>query len=55
LADQIAAVRPALQDMGEATPDQIARRVQSHSVQPLLEILTAPGQARLTDAGRFAG
>lgn len=54
---QIAAVRAALQDMGEATPDQIARRfhrVQSRSVQPLLEILTALGQARLTDAGRFA-
>lgn len=54
---QIAAVRAALQDMGEATPDQIARqfhRVQSRSVQPLLEILTALGQARLTDAGNFA-
>lgn len=54
---QIAAVRTALQDMGEATPDQIARRfhrVQSRSVQPLLEILTALGQARLTDSGRFA-
>ncbi len=54
---QIAAVRAALQDLGEATPDQIARRfhrVQSRSVQPLLEILTALGQARLTDAGNFA-
>jgi hypothetical protein len=54
---QIAAVRAALHDMGEATPDQIARRfhrVQSRSVQPLLEILTALGQARLTDPGRFA-
>jgi hypothetical protein len=55
LADQIAAVRAALQDMGEATPDQIARRVQSHSVPPLLEILTALGQARLADSGSFAG
>ena len=57
MPDQIAAVRAALHDMGEATPDQIARRfhrVQSRSVQPLLEILTALGQARLTDAGRFA-
>ena len=57
MPDQIAAVRAALHDMGEATPDQIARRfhrVQSRSVQPLLEILTALGQARLTEAGRFA-
>ncbi|MBY0350157.1 RNA-binding protein [Tabrizicola sp.] len=57
MPDQIAAVRAALHDIGEATPDQIARRfhrVQSRSVQPLLEILTALGQAHLTDAGRFA-
>jgi len=57
MPDQIAAVRAALHDLGEATPDQIARRfhrVQSRSVQPLLEILSALGQARLTDAGRFA-
>jgi hypothetical protein len=57
MPDQIAAVRAALQDMGEATPDQIARRfhrVQSRSVQPLLEILTALGQAHLTGDGRFA-
>ncbi len=57
MPDQIAAVRAALQDMGEATPDQIARRfhrVQSRSVQPLLEILTALGQAHHTEAGRFA-
>jgi len=57
MPDQIAAVRAALHDLGEATPDQIARRfhrVQSRSVQPLLEILTALGQARLTDSGRFA-
>lgn len=57
MPDQIAAVRAALHDLGEATPDQIARRfhrVQSRSVQPLLEILTALGQARLTDTGHFA-
>lgn len=57
MPDQIAAVRAALHDLGEATPDQIARRfhrVQSRSVQPLLEILTALGQARVTEAGRFA-
>jgi hypothetical protein len=58
MPDQIAAVRAALHDLGEATPDQIARRfhrVQSRTVQPLLDILTALGQARLTDSGRFAG
>ena len=57
MPDQIAAVRAALQDMGEATTDQIAlrfHRVQSRSVQPLLEILTALGQAHLTDKGHFA-
>ena len=57
MPNQIAAVRAALHDLGEATPDQFARRfhrVQSRSVQPLLEILTALGQARLIDAGRFA-
>ena len=54
---KIAAVRAALHNLGEATPDQIARRfrrVQSRSVRPLVEILTALGQARLTDAGHFA-
>ena len=57
LPDQIAAVRATLQDMGEATPEQIARtftRARTTSVQPLLESLTALGQARMIEGGRFA-
>ena len=43
--------------MGEATPAEIARqfaRARTTSVQPLLESLTALGQARMTPGGRFA-
>jgi hypothetical protein len=57
LPEQIAAVRNALNDLGTATPEQIARHFQrgrSASVQPLLESLTAIGQARLIEGGRFA-
>jgi hypothetical protein len=57
LPEQIAAVRAALSDMGEATPEQVARqfkRGRAGTVQPLLESLTALGQARATDGGRFA-
>ncbi|WP_395005166.1 class I SAM-dependent DNA methyltransferase [Cypionkella sp.] len=57
LPEQIAAVHFALHEMGEATPDQIARKFQrarSASVQPLLESLTALGQARQVEGGRFA-
>lgn len=57
LPEQIAAVRSVLSDMGEATPEQVARqfkRGRSASVQPLLESLTALGQARLIEGGRFA-
>ncbi|MBC7286327.1 type IIL restriction-modification enzyme MmeI, partial [Hoeflea sp.] len=57
LPDQIAAVRATLQNMGEATPAEIARhfvRARTTSVQPLLESLTALGQARLIEGGRFA-
>ena len=57
LPEQIAAVRAALADMGEATPEQVARqfkRGRAGTVQPLLESLTALGQARETDGGRFA-
>lgn len=56
LPDQIAAVREALEDMGEATPEQIARtfkRGRAATVQPLLESLTALGQAKSTPDGRF--
>ena len=57
LPEQIAAVQAALLDMGEATPEQIARqfvRGRAGTVQPLLESLTALGQARPTEGGRFA-
>ena len=57
LPEQIAAVRTILSDMGEATPEQIARqfkRGRAASVQPLLESLAALGQARLIEGGRFA-
>jgi hypothetical protein len=57
LPDQIAAVREALSEMGEATPDQIARRfmrARTTSVQPLLDSLAALGQAEKGDDGRYA-
>lgn len=57
LPEQIAAVRASLIDLGEATPEQIARqfiRARAGTVQPLLESLTALGQARVTEGGRFA-
>ena len=57
LPEQIAAVRNALSDLGTATPEQVARqfqRARAASVQPLLESLTALGQARIVEGGRFA-
>jgi hypothetical protein len=57
LPEQISAVQAALRDMGEATPDQIARRfarARASSVQPLLESLAALGQAEATSGGRYA-
>ena len=57
LPEQIAAVQAALTDLGEATPEQIARqfqRARSGTVQPLLESLSALGHARPTEGGRFA-
>ncbi|WP_298922466.1 hypothetical protein [uncultured Roseobacter sp.] len=44
LHDQIAAVRAALSEMGEATPEQIARRflrARSSTVEPLSESVAA--------------
>ena len=58
LPDQIAAVREALSDLGEATPEQVARqfkRGQAKTMRPLLESLTALGHARIVEGGRFAG
>jgi len=57
LPEQIAAVQAALSDLGEATPEQVARQFQrgrAGTVRPLLESLSALGHARLTDGGRFA-
>ena len=57
LPEQIAAVRAALSEIGEATPEQVARqfkRARAASVKPLLESLAALGQARLVEGGRFA-
>ena len=56
LPEQIAAVRAALADAGEAAPADIARRfrrARATSVAPLLETLAALGHARLTADGRF--
>jgi len=57
LPDQIAAVSAALTDMGEATPDQIARRfarARTASIAPLLQALTALNHAREVAPGRYA-
>jgi len=57
LPDQIAAVREVLSEMGEATPEQIARRfmrARTTNVLPLLESLTALGQAEKSEEGRYA-
>ncbi|EBA05978.1 class I SAM-dependent DNA methyltransferase [Sagittula stellata] len=57
LPDQIAAVREALAEMGEATPEQIARRfmrARTTSVAPLLDSLAALGQAEKGGDGRYA-
>ncbi|WP_338402025.1 class I SAM-dependent DNA methyltransferase [Paragemmobacter straminiformis] len=57
LPEQIAAVRATLSDLGTATPEQVARqflRARAGSVQPLLESLSALGQARIVEGGRFA-
>ena len=57
LPEQIAAVREVLSDMGEASPEQIARRfarARTTAVLPLLESLAALGQAERVEDGRFA-
>ena len=57
LPEQIAAVRAALSDLGNATPDQVARhfrRARAAAVQPLLDSLAALGQARTLGQGRYA-
>lgn len=57
LLEQIAAVRQSLSELGEATPEQVARqfkRARAKSVKPLLESPAALGQAQITGGGRFA-
>ena len=57
LPDQIAAVRNALAEMGEASPEQIARRflrARTTSVQPLLDSLAALGQAEKLEEDHYA-
>ena len=57
LPDQIAAVRETLEEMGEATPEQIARqfkRARTNAVEPLLQSLAALGQAEEGSEGRFS-
>lgn len=56
LPDQIAPVREALSEMGEATPEQIARRfvrARAGTVEPLMKSLAAPAQAERIKGGRF--
>lgn len=53
---QIAAVQATLEEMGEATPQEIARRFargRAASIQPLLESLTIIGRAQAIGDGRF--
>ena len=57
LPEQMAAVQKALAGLGVATPEQVARqfaRARASSVQPMLESLTALGQARIIEGGQFA-
>nr|WP_320144510.1 DNA methyltransferase [uncultured Cohaesibacter sp.] len=57
LPDQFAAVREALEELGEASPEQVARRfkrARTTTVEPLLASLAALGQAQITDDGRYA-
>ena len=56
LPRQISMVRDVLGDLGEATPEQVARRFtrgRATTVKPLLETLTAIGQARILGGTRF--
>lgn len=57
LPDQIAAVREALSEMGEATPTEIARRFKNTRVTriaPLLQSLAALGHAEQVGEDKFA-
>ncbi|WOI56729.1 class I SAM-dependent DNA methyltransferase [Palleronia sp. LCG004] len=57
LPAQIAAVREALEDLGEADAETVARtftRGRATTVAPLLETLAGLGMAEMTDEGRYA-
>ncbi|MEP3525071.1 MAG: DNA methyltransferase [Hyphomicrobiales bacterium] len=57
LPDQIALVREALDELGEASPAEVARQfigAGEKRVLPLLESLVAIGQADHTEGGRYA-
>ena len=57
LPQQFAAVRAALDELGEATPEQIARhfaRARATTVLPLMESLAALGHAQVTERGSYA-
>ena len=57
LPEQFAILRMTLQDMGQATPQEVAvrfQRLRQSTVQPLLETLTLLGHARLVEGARFA-
>ncbi|WP_298862080.1 hypothetical protein [uncultured Sulfitobacter sp.] len=57
LPKQITAVREALSEIGETTPEKIARRFVrglARSVEPLMQSLAALGQAEMGDDGRCA-
>ncbi|WP_370318229.1 class I SAM-dependent DNA methyltransferase [Salipiger sp. IMCC34102] len=57
LPAQIAAVREALEDLGEADAEAVARtftRGRATTVAPLLETLAGLGMAEMTEEGRYA-
>jgi hypothetical protein len=57
LPEQISAVHEMLAEMGEATPEQLARqfaRGRAATIEPLLASLAALGQARLVEGGGYA-
>jgi hypothetical protein len=53
LPEQIAAVREALEELGEATPDQIAR-ARASAVKPFMDSLAALGQADRGEDDKYA-
>ena len=57
MPEQFAAIQDVLAELGEASPEQIARkfkRARTTAVQPLLESLVALGQAEQIEGGKYA-